>query len=165
MGPVVIGILLLTLILFILKTKSYPETGELPLIQHATCTNNLLEIGMAFKIWSLDNRGKYPFNVSTNDGGTLEMCAAGKDGFDSNAPLHFQVTSNEMPSPNFLVCPADRSKKAAGDFLSLRAGNITYRLRSGPNINPTNTSEILAVCPIDGNTLYCDGTVKEGKRR
>jgi hypothetical protein len=51
------------------------------------------------------------------------------------------------------------------DFGRLTAANVTYRLRSGTNIGDTHPREILAVCPVDGNTLYCDGTVldKNGK--
>jgi hypothetical protein len=32
-------------------------------------------------------------------------------------------------------------------------------LRAGTNVCDTNPHEILAVCPVDGNILYCDGTV------
>ena len=55
-----------------------------------SCVNNLKQIGLAFRTWALDNDGQFPFNVSTNAGGTREFCAVGADGFDSNAVLHFQ---------------------------------------------------------------------------
>ena len=40
------------------------------------CANNLKEIGIAFKTWALDHNDQFPFNVSTNSGGTLR-CAPG----------------------------------------------------------------------------------------
>jgi hypothetical protein len=55
------------------------------------------------------------------------------------------------------VCPKDRKHKPAHDFQSLRPENVTYRLRTGPNLNATNRSSVLVVCPLDGNVIYGDG--------
>jgi len=123
------------------------------------CVNNLKQIGLAFRTWAADNGGPYPFNVSTNAGGTLEFCARGSGDFDSNAAIHFQVMSSELSTPLLLVCPRDKSRHSAVDFHSLEPGDVTYRLRTGTNISEAHPKEVLAVCPMDGNTLYCDGTV------
>lgn len=128
-----------------------------------TCVNNLKQIGLALHQWSLDNDDRFPFNVSTNAWGTLEMCARGQDGFDGNAAFHFQVLSNELVTPTPLVCPKDRSRKSAVDFSVLQPENISYRLRSGTNLSMANPKAVLAICPVDGNTLYCDGSVEERK--
>lgn len=114
-------------------------------------------IGISLRAWALDHRGQYPFNVSTNQGGTLELCARGSDGFDSNAWRHFQVLSNELTDPAFLVCPKDRKHKPARDFRSLRLENVSYRLRTGPSLTQTNKTDVLVVCPLDGNCIYGDG--------
>ena len=37
-----------------------------------SCINQLKEIGIAFQTWALDNSAHFPFNVSTNSGGTME---------------------------------------------------------------------------------------------
>jgi len=131
--------------------------------QKVACLENMEQIGLAFRTWSVDHGDRLPFQVSTNSGGTLELCDRDSDGFDKNAFLHFAVASNELSTPKILVCPGDHSKRPATDFGILRASNVTYRLRSGSNVNYTNPAEVLAVCPIDGNTLYCNGAVKEGK--
>ena len=89
----------------------------------------------------------------------MEFCAKGSDGFDRNAARHFQVMSNELNTPKLLVCPQDTAAKPAGDFPQLQAENVTYKLRTGTNISAAHPKEILLVCSIDGNTLYCDGTV------
>jgi hypothetical protein len=134
-------------------------------VQAINCINNLKQIGLAFKTWSLDNGDRFPFNVSTNEGGTFEICSPGPDGFDRSAVWHFMTLSNELSTPVILVCPKDLSKRPAADFRGLQPGNVTYLLRSGPAMNDTNSGQILIECPIDGNALYCDGTVKEGKNR
>jgi prepilin-type processing-associated H-X9-DG protein len=139
-------------------------TGEGQKAVHITCVNNLKQIGLCFRILS-DDRGNYPFNVSTNAGGTLELCAMGKDGFDSNAALHLKALSNELVTPIVLICPQDSSKKVAVDFQSLGPANVSYRLRTGTNISEANPRTVLLVCPIDGNILYCDGSVAEPRSR
>jgi hypothetical protein len=127
--------------------------------QYDYCFNNLQQIGLAFRTWAIDNNGQFPFNVSTNAGGTMEYCARGADGFDSNAALHFQVMSNELSTPRILVCPKDQSRRPATRFPSLQASNVTYRVRSGTNLNESNPTAVLVVCPFDGNTVLCDGSV------
>jgi hypothetical protein len=138
-------------------------SGNYPKVQPITCVNNLKQIGLAFKTWALDHDDKYPFNLSTNSGGTMEFCARGSDGFDSNAALHFRVMSNELSNPLILLCPKDRSKKGAADFQHLGTANVTYLLPSGTNLNEETPTGVLAVCPVHGNILYGDGTVKEVK--
>jgi len=144
---------------------NYDQAHNGKKIQHINCVNNLVQVGFALKIWSGDNGGNFPFNTSTNAGGTLELCATDKEGFDINTCLFLQVMSNELLTTKLLICPLDHSKKWASDWANLTASNITYRFRSGYKVSPTNPREILAVCPIDGNILYCDGTVsdKNGK--
>ena len=130
-----------------------------PKAQRISCVNNLKQIGLAFRTWAIDNDGQFPFNVSTSSGGTREFCARGSDGFDSNAARHFEVMSNELATPLLLVCPKDSSRKPAAGFASLQASNVTYRVRSGTNLNETSPVDVLALCPVDGNTLHCDGSV------
>jgi hypothetical protein len=126
--------------------------------QEMNCINNLNQIGVAFHTWALDNTNQFPFNVSTNNGGTLELCARGADGFDRNAYLHFMAISNELSIPYILVCPGD-TKQAAFSFAALQATNCTYTLRTGTNINNNDPRTVLAVCPIHGTTLRVDGSV------
>ena len=135
--------------------------------QEISCRNNMKQIGLAFRTWAIDNEDQLPFNVSTNKGGTLELCTVGSDGFDRNAAFHFRVMSNELSTPKILVCPADATKHPALDFLNLLPANVSYQVRSGTNINENNPQEVLAVCPIHGNELRCDGSVmtrRKGRR-
>jgi hypothetical protein len=126
------------------------------------CVNQLKLVGLAFRTWAIDNDGHFPFNLSTNSGGTLELCARGSDGYDATAAAHFQVMSNELSTASILVCPGDSSKRPASNFNKLQPVNVSYLVRSGTNVEETNPDQVLARCPIHGHVLLCDGSVKNG---
>jgi hypothetical protein len=155
------GLALVVLALVLLGYLLTRPPGDWHRSSRLGCPNNLKQIGLAFRTWAIDNDGRFPFNVSTNAGGTMEFCARGADGFDSNAAQHFQVMSNELSTPRILVCPKDWSRKPAAGFPSLQSSNVSYRLHSGTNLNESNPTAVLALCPFDGNTLNCDGSVTE----
>jgi hypothetical protein len=134
--------------------------------QAITCSDQMKCIGLSFRTWAIDNDGNFPFNLSTNQGGTMEFSALGIDGSDSSAARIFQVMSNELSTPKILVCPADSKRQPALDFRSLQSANVSYRVYSSTNVKETNPQEILAACPIHGHVLLCDGSVQwRGKAR
>ncbi len=161
MAGIVLGYvsIVFSIVIASLLIPALPKTRRAP--PPDSCQNNLRQIGLAFKVWALEHNDQYPFNVSTNAGGTLELCRPGPDGFDQNAVAHFRLIANELSTPGFLVCPNDRGKQAAATFAALAPQNISYRLRTGTNINSENPQEILAICPLHGNRLFCDGNVRK----
>jgi hypothetical protein len=131
-----------------------------------SCSVNLLELQLVFRDWCSIHGGQYPWNVNTNAGGTKELCALDKDGFDANSFRHFQVMTDELSSPIFLVCPSDTNTKLNLDFESLTASNVTYRIHVVPGLAFGNTNKVpLVVCPADGSVLYYDGSVKVVNRK
>jgi hypothetical protein len=126
------------------------------------CLNNLKNIGLAMRIFATDYGDKFPFQVSQREGGTQEFCSADALGFDSNSARHFLVLSNELMSPKILVCPSDRNTVIAADFLSLQNTNVTYVVRTGGNLKDGDSQEVLAKCPIHGNVVFCDTSVRTG---
>ena len=133
--------------------------------QQINCVNNLKQVGTAFRLWSGDYNDRFPFNVPAKEGGTLESCSRDADGFDANSWRHFQVMSNELYTPKIIVCPADTSKSAALDFATLGAGNVSYQVRSGTNIDETHPEEVLARCPIHNTECMADGSVQLRPRK
>ena len=57
------------------------------------CTNNLKQIGLAFRTWALDNNNYYPVQESVTNGGTTELVSSGL------VFPHFRVLSNELYTP------------------------------------------------------------------
>jgi prepilin-type processing-associated H-X9-DG protein len=76
------------------------------------CANNLNQVGLAFHLWAMDNNDRFPMQVSTNKGGTMELAAG------TNVFLHFQVMSNELNTPKILACPDETNRRPATNFLA-----------------------------------------------
>jgi hypothetical protein len=89
----------------------------------------------------------------------MELCSVGLDGFVKDSAPTFKVMADELSNTKILICPQDRLTKPAPNFASLSATNISYRLRSGPDITDANPTNILALCSVCGNILRCDGSV------
>jgi type II secretory pathway pseudopilin PulG len=62
--------------------------------QRIDCVGNLKQVGLSFRLWSLDSSDQYPMARSTNYGGTLEV---GEDVWRT-----FLVMSNELGTPSVL---------------------------------------------------------------
>jgi len=127
----------------------------------SACDNNLHQTGLAFRTWGSDHGDRFPFNVSTNEGGTRELVIHGADGFDQNPWVYLQLMSNELPNPRIVVCPADTEHAIALSVAVLQQVNVGYKFHSGTNVNLHNPNAVLAYCPFHRNVLLVDGTVKQ----
>jgi hypothetical protein len=131
--------------------------GDVRYAQQITCVNNLKQIGLGLRIWQGDHGDKSPFELQIVEGGIMEKVMP-KDGYRQNGYLIFQFMSNELTTPLIVICPKDKKKVVAKDWQSLTASNVSYLFPASSNV--------FAICPIDGNILYLDGTVEvsDGKR-
>src|SRR5256885_13734 len=97
--------------------------------QRINCTNNLKQIGLAFRTWALDNGDIYPMRLSTASGGASEhvgvrlLSANGYLNVSSAAATgkgvgaFFCVMSNELSTPKVLICPSEyEGRQAASTF-------------------------------------------------
>ena len=96
--------------------------------QKINCTNNLKQVGLAFRIWEGDNNDKYPQAVTYSAGGANEYVAhANGAGMTAAAPLNpgmvFLVMSNELSTPKILYCPSDALHTAGSGY----ATNFSYQ--------------------------------------
>ncbi len=84
------------------------------------CVSNLKQIGLAMRMFSEDHNDKFPWAVSTNQGGTMEFAATGQ------VFRHFQAASNELSSPKILACKSDPTRAKAVDFVRFSNANVSY---------------------------------------
>lgn len=158
LGYISIPITLLTVVVLFAEKSVMDDSRRTALVIDSE--TNLKGIGLAFRIWAGDNNDEFPFNVSQSKGGTMELCHPDKDGIEQNPVPTFMVMSNELAATGVLVCPNDKTKHKATDFASLTTDNISYELRTGPEVSEKNPAEVLAIDPVNGLVLHCDGTVE-----
>ena len=87
--------------------------------QLVSCTGNLKNIGLSFRIFANDNGEQYPDDVSITNGGAKELVAPGA------TFLLFRAMSNELSTPRLLTCWADR-RPSATNWSSLTESNLSY---------------------------------------
>jgi len=69
------------------------------------CVSNLRQIVVAFRVFSLDHEGYFPWHASQNDGGTYGTPAG-------ECWRNYLAASNELITPKILRCPSDVATKA-----------------------------------------------------
>ena len=95
------------------------------------CVTNLKQIGLAQVVWTGDNFGKLPFELSMSNGIAMELTGG------TNAWRCFQVMSNELSTPYVLVCPADEEHRPpAQNFSTQLSGHISYFIGLQNDHNP-----------------------------
>jgi prepilin-type processing-associated H-X9-DG protein len=90
--------------------------------QHSNCVNRLHEIVTSFRVWEGDNNNKYPMQFyATNLLGASLMKSGG------GAHFLWRTMSNELSTPQVLVCPEDREHTMATNFdIDFSDANISY---------------------------------------
>ncbi|MDR3460235.1 MAG: hypothetical protein P4N60_22635 [Verrucomicrobiae bacterium] len=117
-----------------------------------SCMNNLKQTGLAERVWAGDNHDKYPMEISTTNGGTMELV----DGPD--AWKTFLVMSNELGTPKVVFCPSDLQRTNASGFgPAFSAKNISYFIGADATVTNGNV-------PLfgDNNFLINTSPVKPG---
>ena len=86
------------------------------------CTNNLRQMGLGLKTWSMDFNDRYPMRVPASEGGPPNQSAFSTAPYGASYTYQiFGVLSNELSTPRILICPSDE-RSACADFKML-AGN------------------------------------------
>src|SRR5712692_7459411 len=69
------------------------------------CVSNLKQVGLGFRMWSMDNEDRFPWQLSPTEGGTRSVNAAW---------MHFAAISNELSyNPRVFHCRSYSSKDTA----------------------------------------------------
>ncbi len=97
------------------------------------CINNLKQLGLASKVWSLDNSRLSPPDI-------LSM-------------------TNEMGTPKILVCAGDHGREPAKNFSSYTSANCSYEYLA-PSTSDDDPMRVEFRCPIHGHVGLMDGSVQ-----
>jgi len=121
--------------------------------QRVNCTNNLKQVGLAFRTWAIDNDGNNPMTVSYVMGGDSDdvgyrvlantqktSATAGSRGVS----MMFLTMSNELSTPKILYCPAEYESSVRQASTSF-AGNNVGTANAVPFTNDLNVSYFIGV--------------------
>jgi len=143
---VVIGMLALLAVVLGTKISTAAQRAR-----RIDCVCHLKQVGLAYRMWSIDHSNRFPWQLSVTNKGTLEWISV------SNISVHFAIASNELNSPKVLVCPSDRARSAAGDFSApFGSNNISYFI--GLDADETNPYTFLS----GDRTLSTNSTIQTG---
>jgi len=100
------------------------------------CVNNLKQIGLAFKMYAVDNGGLFPSAL-------------------------LQIT-NELNTPMILFCPSDSAKQPAGviGWSQFHPEMTSYQLILSGTNDEDYPQRIISKCPIHGHVGLADGSVQ-----
>jgi prepilin-type N-terminal cleavage/methylation domain-containing protein len=104
------------------------------------CLNNLKQIDLGLRMWAGDQSDKYPWQIDTSAGGSLNSA----DWTDN-----FRVASAQLGNWKLLTCPADMAKlakPAARNWPTLRGDmNVSYFVGIGTNSSVQNKTIVVLI--------------------
>jgi hypothetical protein len=125
-------LLCVAVVVLILVGMILPPSHDIRKARAIKCVNNLKNVGLAYRIWAMDNNGLFPFHVSTNKQGALELT--------NDIAAQFRVLSNELAIPKIVVCPRPSSKVIeATNWTEFSAKNVGYFINIGAGEAITNS--------------------------
>ena len=107
-------------------------------MESLSCGESLLSIGYATRLWAADHDGRLP--------------------------AEFQSASNQLRSPQILICPGDHARQPAVSWASWTTNQCSYEIVS-PGLTVTNRKNIFIRCKIHEFVVYADGSVFDGLRQ
>ena len=80
------------------------------------CASYLKNVGLAFRIFAVDNRDLFPAQALSNEISFAQITAAD----------YFTLLSNELSTPRILYCEKDTARSPARTFTNMLNFNISY---------------------------------------
>jgi hypothetical protein len=131
---VVVILIVAILTLFLLSTMKPPPRPYM-----VTCLNNQKQIAVGFIMWRDDNDGKFPWEISSANNGTMESSEKGDVAPNYSALLAY------VHQPRIFVCPTDTARTVATNQARVLNQNASYFV----GLDNTNTNPAAGILTGD----------------
>lgn len=118
------------------------------------CRSNLSQVALGYILWASANANLYPWEVSTNAGGSLELIEQG------NPADHFRPLAAYLKNPTLLSCPADRARIAVNSYAGFSNSNLSYFVSLDATMTTPNPS--LLILAGDRHLTYSNQPIASG---
>ena len=120
-----------------------------PKVQHLTCSNNLKQVGIAFRTWAIDHNGNMTMTLASAMGGNSDTDVGVRSVQATQVASRgvskmFLTMSNKLSTPKVLFCPAEyesSQRQPATSFAPSNVGNPN----GVPYTNDLNCSYFIGV--------------------
>jgi len=117
--------------------------------QRISCTNNLKQVGLAFRTFGIDNDGNNPQTLASAAGGNSDTdvgirTVSAVQATSRGVSKMFLTMSNELSTPKILFCPAEYESSARQAATSFAPSNIGSA-NSVPYTNDLNVSYFIGI--------------------
>ena len=147
-GLTLIELVVMIAVIVIIAAVLLPSGGTHKRATGAVCMNNQKQIAIALIMFQDDHNGKFPWQESTTNGGSIEFVTSNQTAF------HFRALSGYLSKrTDFFVCPTDSTRQPAASFAEMTNTNVSYfaDLDASTNLNSILTGD--RYLKINGNLI------------
>ena len=125
---IVVLAVLVILVAMLLPAISRPHRGRL-----AGCMKNQMQIVLGLIMWNGDNNGKFPWQVSSTNNGTMEFIGGG------HPSSQFRALSGYVKPFGIYICPSDTNRHPATNYETFSDQNTSYFVNVDAATNTAST--------------------------
>jgi prepilin-type N-terminal cleavage/methylation domain-containing protein len=107
--------------------------------QRISCTNNLKQVGLAFRTWAIDNDGNNPMTVAGGGTTPANQDAGGAAGVATAGGTYmwhiFRCMSNELSTPKIIFCPAEQDGSLRSNATTFASSVVGGTAAQTPYVN------------------------------
>jgi prepilin-type N-terminal cleavage/methylation domain-containing protein len=128
----VVVVIVVVLLITAMPTHKGAKVSKANAVQ---CMSNLRQIGLGLIMYAQDHKDLFPWQVSTNQGGTEELISNGV------AADHFAKLAPYLLATRVLVCPTDKERQVgATNYFGFSNSNLSYFTSLDVKLAPAATN-------------------------